>query len=105
MLTRRRSIEEILGIEISAFFQILYFSRETISNNVPVDYAPGNTIGLADFNVHSLKSIGCLKIRFPEYLEDHLKLDLDNTTLSVVVGYQPSHKRQIGKPLWPLHAL
>jgi len=81
ILSRRRSIQEVLGIRLSQIATILHLN---LSNKHALKGAEGDTIRVDDLDVRSLKEIGRLEIRWTVFLEDHLKLDLQNKILSVV---------------------
>ncbi|PMD34321.1 hypothetical protein L207DRAFT_588921 [Hyaloscypha variabilis F] len=58
--------------------------RRSIQEKHALKGAEGDTIRVDDLDVRSLKEIGRLEIRWTVFLEDHLKLDLQNKILSVV---------------------
>jgi hypothetical protein len=80
----RRSIEELLGVQMFDLIKVIHL---TYSKTHQLDGARGDTLPIDDLNIHSLTSIGKLSIKWTNILEDHLKLDLLEMTLSVMCDY------------------
>lgn len=86
MLTRRNSMQEILGIDIMAIFQILHMLNPI---PVPLESSSGLMLRIDDLNISALKSIGGLTIHWTTLVENHLRLDLEKMTLSIAWGDLP----------------
>jgi hypothetical protein len=83
ILTRRKSLEEVLGLTLSQLCHILHAFKLPLAN-ATLETARGPNFRISDLNVESLRVIGGLAIRWTPYLEDHLRLDLKNRTLYVL---------------------
>ncbi|KAF4633090.1 hypothetical protein G7Y89_g5031 [Cudoniella acicularis] len=88
--------ESLLGIRVSAMFRLLHIAYSDY-RNLDLDCASGSTLRIDDLNINSLRSIGNLSIVWTDVVEDHLKLDLNNMTLSVIWEPQYSDSSLIGR--------
>ena len=79
-LSRRNSLDEVLGLKIHDLHHILHslYSKPSF-----LDSADGTTLRIDDLNVRTLTAIGGLSIKWTEILEDHLRLDLTQRTLYI----------------------
>jgi hypothetical protein len=87
ILTKRMSVEEILGIELVDLLRILH-----MLNPVPASFesSPGPTLRVDDLNILSLMTFGKLSITWTSILENHLCLDLESMTLSIAWSLLPT---------------
>jgi len=79
-------MQEILGIDIMAIFQILHMLNPI---PVPLESSSGLMLRIDDLNISALKSIGGLTIHWTTLVENHLRLDLEKMTLSIAWGDLP----------------
>jgi hypothetical protein len=86
MLTRRNSLEEVLGMDIVGIFQILHMLNTV---PMPLESSSGLTLRVDDLNISALKSIGGLSICWTTLVENHLRLDLETMTLSIAWSELP----------------
>ncbi len=80
-LTKRKSIQEVLGLRVSKLLQLLHTTQ---GENTDLVGATGNTFRSDDLNIKYLTLIGNLSLVWTDVLEDHLKLDLLNMTLAAM---------------------
>ncbi|KAE9367031.1 hypothetical protein N431DRAFT_82491 [Stipitochalara longipes BDJ] len=84
IFTRRKSLEEVLGLNLHQLCRILHATQQSSRKDTPPEAASGPIFRVSDLNIESLSSIGGLTIEWTPYLEDHLRLDIKNTTLHVI---------------------
>jgi hypothetical protein len=62
----------------------------------PLESAPGNSFRVEDLNIKDLRSIGRLHIDWTAIVENHLLLDLEKMTLSVMWSTLPRESSIVG---------
>jgi len=92
VIAHRESIDKLLGISMSKLIQILHINETEIHE---IRGAEGTTLRIDDLDVRSLMSIGKLTIKWSEFLQDHLKLNLLDMTLCIKDDLMPDY----GQPL------
>jgi len=80
VLTRRKSLDEILGIYIPSLVEVYHAIYSKPSSQAQ---AAGTLFAVDDLNIKTLKSIGKLAIEWTTTMEDHLRLDLNQKTLLI----------------------
>jgi hypothetical protein len=86
MLTRRKSLEEVLGLTVPQLYHLLHVIGVAPRFSVPspkLDSSQDPTFRPKDLNIESLRGIGGLSIEWTEILENHLALDLGTRRLYV----------------------
>jgi hypothetical protein len=86
IFTRRKSVEEILGIGFVDLLRILHLLNPVLA---PLDSSPGPTLRVDDLDILSLSTLGKLSINWTSILENHLCLDLEEMTLSIAWSFLP----------------
>lgn len=91
ILVKRKSVEEVLGIELVDLLRILHMLNSVPK---PLESSPEPTLRIDDLNIKSLRSLGKLSIRWTSILENHLRLELgEPKTLSVAWSLLPRESK------------
>jgi hypothetical protein len=96
LLTKRKSLEEILGIGFVDLLRILHLLNPVLA---PLDSSPGPTLRVDDLDILSISTLGKLSINWTSILENHMCLDLEQMTLSIAWSFLPGGKFMTMKAL------
>jgi hypothetical protein len=99
VISRRKSLDEVLGLKIYDFHHILHALYSKPSS---LDPASGTTLRIDDLNIKILTTIGRLSIKWTDILEDHLRLDLTQRTIYIAwfSSLSPPEQRSSNESLY-----
>ena len=94
LFTRRKSVEEVLGLSLPQLCGIIRASKESNQKELLLEAAQGTHFRMSDLTIESLRTIGGLSITWTPFREDHLRLDLENRVL-FVLWHQPEYEKSL----------
>jgi hypothetical protein len=93
LLGTKKSLQEVLGIDLIELFQILHMLNH---EQRQLETASGDLFRVDDLNLKSLRSIGRLSIQWTAIIENHLLLDLEKKMLSIAWSALPRERSLVG---------
>jgi hypothetical protein len=93
LLATKETQGEVLGLDLVELFQVLHMMNH---EKPPLESASGNSFRVDDLNVKALRSIGRLHIEWTAIVENHLLLNLDKMTLSIMWSALPRESSTVG---------
>jgi hypothetical protein len=93
LLATKETQCEVLGLDLVELFQVLHMMNH---EKPPLESASGDSFRVDDLNVKTLRSIGRLHIEWTAIVENHLLLNLEKMTLSVMWSALPPESSTVG---------
>jgi hypothetical protein len=94
LLATKETQGEVLGLDLVELFQVLHMMNH---EKPPLESASGDSFRVDDLNVKALRSIGRLHIEWTAIVENHLLLNLEKMTLSIMWSALPRESSTVGR--------